>query len=104
MYGRNLQKIFMEHDLYLIFKGFCLKRKIDNFDQYNIVGYCYKYTPVTYCKTSFVVQVHILQKLLVNTLISRLTSEIIYFNQPKLNGFIYIYMYTYICVFNNQTN
>ncbi len=38
------QNFFMEYDLYLISNVFCHKRKIDNFDPYN-VGYCYKYTP-----------------------------------------------------------
>ncbi len=32
----NLQNIFMEHDLYLMSYGFWHKRKINNFDPYNV--------------------------------------------------------------------
>ncbi len=62
--------------------------------QKKIKQYIYIYT-----YTGFVVQGHILQMLLVNTLISRLTSEMSNFNQPLIE-WIYIYM----SVFNNQAN
>ncbi len=41
----NLQNIFNEHDLYLISEWFWHKRKINNFDPYNVLlAIAYKYT------------------------------------------------------------
>ncbi len=53
-----LQNIFMEHDLYLIYPNdFWHKRKIDNFDPYNVLLAIAKNIPVP-LMTGFVVQGH----------------------------------------------
>ncbi len=54
----NVQNIFMEDDLYLIYKFFWHKRKINHFDPYNVFLAIATNIPQRF-KTDFVVQGHI---------------------------------------------
>ncbi len=54
----NLQNIFMEHDLYLMSNDFWHKRKIYNFDPYNVLLSIATNIPQR-LKTGFVLQGHI---------------------------------------------
>ncbi len=52
----NLLNIFMEHDLNILMI-FGIKKKINNFDPYATIGYCYKYetNSISLQKTIFLV-------------------------------------------------
>ncbi len=70
----NLQNIFMEHDLYLCPNDFWHKRKINNFDPYNVFLAIATNIP-QWLKTGFVVQGH---------------------THTHTHTYIYIYIYIYI--------
>ncbi len=57
----NLQNIFMEHDLYLIYQWFLALNKIDNFDTYNVF-LVIATNILQWLKTGFMVQGHIVQR------------------------------------------
>ncbi len=61
----NLQNIFMEHDLYLISNDFWHKRKINNFDPYNVFLAIATNIPQR-LETAFVLQGHISLKVILS--------------------------------------
>ncbi len=90
----NLQNIFMEHDLYLL--DFWHKRKMDNFDSYNVLLAIATNIPVQF-KSGFVVQGHIFYWTVLGNVFIEIT--LLYILQGKMYTYavirkiLYIYFY-----------